>query len=78
MKRGKTGLLGRGQWRRLLGGVRVRATLVHFELGHQDAAQAVLGHHPAHGVGDELLGVAGADLLGPSGNARRPSSPSRS
>ena len=37
--------------------------LIHFELGHQHPAQAVLGNHAPHGVGDELLGLFGADLL---------------
>ena len=47
---------------RLLGGMGMLAAFVNFQLGHEDPAQAVFRHHAAHGVGDELLGMAGADL----------------
>ena len=52
-----------GQRLGLLGGVRMLVAFVHFELGHQHPAQPVLGNHAPHGVGDELLGLLGANLL---------------
>src|SRR5258706_14481133 len=51
----RPGLLGWGQRCRLLGGVGVLAAFVHFKLRHQDAAQSVLLHHPAHGVRDQIF-----------------------
>src|ERR1035438_8255185 len=58
-----TALLGGSQRLGLLRGVWMLVALIHFELGHQDPAQAVFGNHAPHGVGDELLGLFGADLL---------------
>src|ERR1035438_136744 len=58
-----TALLGGSQRLGLLRGVWMLVALIHFELGHQDPAQAVLGNHAPHGVGDELLGLLGANLL---------------
>ncbi len=46
----------------LLGGVRVFRARVNFEFGQQHAAQAVLGHHAAHGAVDEFFGLPGANL----------------
>ena len=43
--------------------MRVLVALVHFQLGHKHPAEAVFGDHPAHGVGYQLLGVAGTDLF---------------
>ena len=55
-------LLGGCQRLGLLGGMRMLVAFVDFQLGHENPAQAILGNHAAHGVHDQLLGLARADL----------------
>jgi hypothetical protein len=52
-------------WRQHLGflsGVRVFVALVHFQLGHEHAAEPVFRNHAPNGVSDQFFRVAGPHL----------------